>query len=203
MDNINIIEDKKRHNAPFLSSFRWMTERYHLTQKDLAKLIGLNSPLISEYKSGKKRVSVDTMEALVRASGGKLSLAYMQGLSGYMLLANAPDEEIIEIQKRRENPDYDIMKNISNNIDTPHTEPIPAWADSLIHLVTDNTVAVQALRDENKQLKEILADVIRDNNKLRQELSKAINELHLSLHRPAIYTEREDSIPMAAEQSNQ
>ena len=92
MENFNRIEEKKKHNERFLTSFKWMKERLNITQDELAKRIGINSPLISEYKGGRKRVSLETMESLVRLSKGKLSLAYMQHLSDYMLLANAPDE---------------------------------------------------------------------------------------------------------------
>ena len=201
MDNINRIKDKQVYNERFLSSFAWMMKKMQVTQAVLAKQIGINSPLISEYKSGRKRVSLETMEALARVSDGKLSVPYMQGLSDYMLLENAPDDEIIEIQRRLDNPDYEVMKrNGQRTASSPSVSvapsDIPAWADSLINLVSQNTAIIHDLRAENAQLREAMIAVIEDNKKLRKYLAES---LALMKHKQIIYKQEENILPMAAE----
>ena len=202
MDKINRIEEKKSYNERFIASFNWMMRKMNITQAELAKLIGINSPMVSEYKSGRKRVSLDTMCSLIRVSQGELSLAYMQGLTDYMLLANTPDEEIIEIQNRRDNPDYDLMKRNDQQDTVPEqsgsVQPsdIPAWADSLINLVSQNTAIIQDLRIENAQLRDAMIAVIEDNKKLRKELAAS---LALMKHKQIIYEQEENILPMAAE----
>ena len=201
MENFNRIEEKKKHNERFLTSFKWMKERLNITQDELAKRIGINSPLISEYKGGRKRVSLETMESLVRVSKGKLSLAYMQHLSDYMLLENAPDEEILEIEKRRENPDYEVMKrkglNITATVPVPSSsgEPIPSWADSLIYRVSENTKALETLLKEN-------ASLCKDMAAMRAEIKQLRADLGAALHHPAIYNQEQEPLPMAAESSS-
>ena len=202
MDNINRIKDNKLYNERFIASFKWMMKKMNVTQAVLAKQIGINSPLISEYKSGRKRVSLETMEALARVSGGKLSVPYMQRLSDYMLLENAPDEEIIEIQRRRDNPDYEVMKRNGQRTTVPEpsgpvvSSDIPAWADSLIHLVSQNTALIHDLRAENAQLREAMIAVIEDNKKLRKELAES---LAIMKHKQVVYRTELATLPMAAE----
>ena len=199
MDNFNKLEEKRKHNERFLASFNWMKDRLHITQAELADRIGINSPLISEYKGGRKRVSVEVMESLCRVSRGKLSLAYMQNLSDYMLLENAPDEEIIEIENRRYNPDYEIMKRRATKATVPVPsgtgEPIPSWADSLIQLVSNNTKALESLIKEN-------AAMHKDMAAMRTEIKQLRADLGAELHHPAIYNQEQEPLPMAAESSN-
>ena len=35
---------------------------------------------------------------------------YLMGKSQYMLLENVPDDEVVEMEMRRDNPDYDLME---------------------------------------------------------------------------------------------
>ena len=76
-----------------------------LTKGELCSMMGIQAGLISKYTNGTKKVSIDTMNALARVSGGKLNVKYMLGKSEYMLLENAPDEEFIESN----NPDREVM----------------------------------------------------------------------------------------------
>jgi hypothetical protein len=46
---------------------------------------------------------------------------------------------------------------------------IPDWADSLIHLASDNAAAIQELKEENQQLRDLLNEVLTTNKKLREE----------------------------------
>lgn len=105
------IEEKKKFNKPFLTAFDYLAKiKTKGNQGEMAKLIGTSSPHVSDWRAGKKRVSEEMMMSLARVSGGKLNIHYLYGESQYMLLENVPDEEIIEYEMRRDNPDYEVIK---------------------------------------------------------------------------------------------
>ena len=91
------LEEKQKENAPFLAAFDYQARLMGLTQKELASGLGLGSGLISDYRAGKKSPSRETMDALIRVSGGRLNIYYMLGLSQHMLLADVPDDEVIRL----------------------------------------------------------------------------------------------------------
>lgn len=70
-------------------------------------------------------------------------------------------------------------------------QSVPAWADSLIQLVSDNTKAIESMRRENEQLRAELSQ-------LRADLGATLQQLH----RPAIYKTLEEPLPLVAESSN-
>jgi transcriptional regulator with XRE-family HTH domain len=74
MDENEKIEERKRENGRFLSAFKYMMKANGLTQDELAKRMGKSSSLISDYKSGKKRVSEDTSSWLLHRLSFGLSL---------------------------------------------------------------------------------------------------------------------------------
>ena len=78
-------------------------------------------------------------------------------------------------------------------------QDIPAWADSLINLVSDNIKATEALVRENAKLKESIRSVIEENKKLRTDLA---NLLKQNNHQTVFYESTEESLPMAAEDIN-
>lgn len=105
------IEEKKKFNKPFLTAFDYLAKiKTKGNQGEMAKLIGTSSPHVSDWRAGKKRVSEEMMMSLARVSDGKLNIHYLYGESQYMLLENVPDEEIIEYEMRRDNPDYEVIK---------------------------------------------------------------------------------------------
>jgi hypothetical protein len=81
------------------------------------------------------------------------------------------------------------------------TSSIPDWADSLIHLASDNAAAIQDLKAENQHLRDLLNEVLTTNKKLREELTKVLHGVNSSPH-GIKYQPSEpnaESIPMAAE----
>lgn len=105
------IEERKRDNAPFLRAFQFLLDQNVATGKgELAKMIGIQPGLISLYAKGIKRVSEETKMSLVRISKPKINMNYLMGKSQYMLLENVPEDEVVEIEMRRDNPDYDLME---------------------------------------------------------------------------------------------
>ena len=105
------IEERKRDNAPFLRAFQFLLDQNVASGKgELAKMIGIQPGLISLYAKGIKRVSEETKMSLVRISKAKINMNYLMGKSQYMLLENVPDDEVVEMEMRRDNPDYDLME---------------------------------------------------------------------------------------------
>lgn len=171
MDENEKIEERKRENGRFLSAFKYMMKANGLTQDELAKRMGKSSSLISDYKSGKKKVSEDTMRELALISGSKLNLNYMLGYSDYILLENVPQEEFMEISARRNNPDYERMKEKRDEVAEPTPAPfIPSWADSLISIMTEQIKQNEAL---NRELRQSIAEV----NSLKSDLAAILHLL--------------------------
>ena len=107
MDSEQKIEERKRWNKPFLRAFNYLLdENYASTKGELCKMVGIEPGLISRYNNGTKKVSIDTMNALARISGGRLNINYMLGKSDYMLIANVPDDEILNSN----NPDREVIE---------------------------------------------------------------------------------------------
>ncbi len=107
MDSEQKIEERKRWNKPFLRAFNYLLdENYASTKGELCKMVGIEPGLISRYNNGTKKVSVDTMNALARVSEGRLNVNYMLGKSDYMLIANVPDDEILNSN----NPDREVIE---------------------------------------------------------------------------------------------
>lgn len=171
MDSEQKIEERKKWNAPFLRAFNYLLdEGYAKNKGDLCSKIGIQPGLISNYTNGTKKVSIDTMNALARVSGGKLNVKYMLGKSEYMLLANVPDEEFIE----GNNPDHEVMAKRK-------AEPLQPDFSSYINALlakSDETIASLkrelAAKDEIIQTKE---ERISDLEKLAEERLHRIAEL--------------------------
>lgn len=119
MDSKQKIEERKKWNEPFLRAFNYLLEEnYASTKGELCKMVGIEPGLISRYNNGTKKVSVDTMNALARVSGGRLNINYMLSKSKYMLIENVPDDEILNAN----NPDREVIeeqnKTACNNSST-------------------------------------------------------------------------------------
>ena len=179
MDSEQKIEERKRWNAPFLRAFNYLLEegylefgisKSRLTKGELCSMMGIQPGLISNYTNGTKKVSVDTMSALARVSGGKLNVNYMLGKSEYMLLENVPDDEILKLN----NPDREVMEKRK-------AEPLQPDFSSYINALlakSDETIASLkrelAAKDDIIQAKD---DRIADLTKLAEERMHRITEL--------------------------
>ena len=179
MDSEQKLEERKRWNAPFLRAFNYLLEegylefgisKSRLTKGELCSMMGIQPGLISNYTNGTKKVSVDTMNALARVSGGKLNVNYMLGKSEYMLLENVPDDEILKLN----NPDREVMEKRK-------AEPLQPDFSSYINALlakSDETIASLkrelAAKDEIIQAKD---DRIADLTKLAEERMHRIAEL--------------------------
>ena len=179
MDSEQKIEERKRWNAPFLRAFNYLLEegylefgisKSRLTKGELCSMMGIQPGLISNYTNGTKKVSIDTMNALARVSGGKLNVKYMLGKSEYMLLENVPDEEFIE----GNNPDREVIEKRKAN---PLQPDFSSYINALL-AKSDETIASLkrelAAKDDIIQAKD---DRIEDLTKLAEERLHRIAEL--------------------------
>ena len=179
MDSEQKLEERKRWNAPFLRAFNYLLEegclefgisQSRLTKGELCSMMGIQPGLISNYTNGTKKVSIDTMNALARVSGGKLNVKYMLGKSEYMLLENVPDEEFI----KGNNPDREV---IAKRKAAPLQPDFSSYINALL-AKSDETIASLkrelATKDDIIQAKD---DRIADLTKLAEERLHRIAEL--------------------------
>ena len=141
------IEEKKRYNKPFLAAFDYLAKiKTNGNQGEMAKLIGTSSPHVSDWRAGKKRVSEDMMMALARVSCGKINMHYLKGESQYMLLENVPEDEMFDYAMRRDNPDYDVIKERKERIIESQKQHI----QSLEKQIADLRNQVEFLQQSNR-----------------------------------------------------
>jgi len=105
------LEERKKMNAPFIRAFEWYRTKHHLTQKKMCDLLRCHSPLISDYKNGKKLVGLDMKQRIADLFNGKIYMPFLNGLSQYMLTDNVPDDEIRRVMGVEFNPDYHLQQH--------------------------------------------------------------------------------------------
>lgn len=159
MDKDEKIIERQQHNAPFLAAFKYMMNELDVSQKDLAAKIGINAPLISQYKRGTKKVSKNTMAELCCISKGRLNLNYMLGLSNYMMLENVPDNEILTWIEKENNPDYDVMQKSKKLDEQPvdHSSVINAMLAAKDETIAAKDETIASLKEQLKAMEKELA----------------------------------------------
>ena len=182
----------KLSNGLFAQAVQWIFENTEIKdQKTLAAFTGITETTISRILNDKvKKPSVDTIKKLNDAFDGLFNLAYFSGASVVLLNADASYFK----RHPEKSPLHQATEPESSDLVQP--SDIPAWADSLIHLVSQNTALIHDLRVENAQLREAMIAVIEENKKLRKELAET---LALMKHKQIIYKQEENILPMAAE----
>jgi transcriptional regulator with XRE-family HTH domain len=152
-------QEKKRKNAPFLYAFDYLASSKGYSQKELAESIGTRSPLISDYRAGKKLVGLDMKQRIAMAFKGTLYMPFLDGLSEHMFIKDVPDDEIIGNQRRST-----ISPDGPTHVIPPH--PIEPFAQSQWQMIIDSqkeTIATQ---------KETIATLQREVDMLRQEIDR-------------------------------
>ena len=69
-------ERKKIANEVFIKRLKEMRKAKGLTQKDVAKLLGVEQPEVSRIESGKESISFDRIIEFVTALNGRLEVIY-------------------------------------------------------------------------------------------------------------------------------
>ena len=154
------IEDdaqRKVKNDHFIKAFEYVAKMKELNQTQLAEAIESKAAYISKFRNYIRPVPEETIDALIKISGtiedGTIYKPYLLGLSDYMLVRNVPDEEIIEVSRRNNNPDYDIMQREKET-------PQPIDHSSLVNAALaakDETIA--SLRDQIQTKDELIASL--------------------------------------------
>lgn len=211
---------RKIKNEHFIKAFDYVAERLHVNQTELAAVIDSKAAYISGYRNGTRPVPSKTIEALVRISAtidgghGQIYTPYLMGESEYMLLCNVPDDEIIEVERRRNNPDYEIINQQKKQTHTPYQYPSEdtyKMIDSISYLISGMFQEFGRMKDELADVKKQLVLSIEENKRLRETIASdhsvllAISKELTTIRRAAL--SRYDSnqateIPLAAENSD-
>lgn len=104
-------EERKKMNAPFIRAFEWYRTKHHLTQKKMCEMLRCYSPLISDYKNGKKLVGLDMKQRISDLFKGKIYMPFLDGLSPYMLTDNVPEDELRRVMGVEYNQDYHLQQH--------------------------------------------------------------------------------------------
>ena len=166
------IEERKRYNEPFLRAFICLANELKITQGELAKNIGTNGSLISEYKAGRKKVGEDMMSRLGLAFKGRLNINYLHGNSQYMLISEVPNDEIAI----GSNSDFEIFKRQKPQQDLMDILEIYAQR---IRLVDDLR---QSLKEELVAVKDLQNDLQKARNDFQEatkQLSMMIKDMNM------------------------
>jgi len=183
------IEERKRYNAPFLAACKYLMKLEGKNQGQFAKLLGTNSSHISDWKNGRKRVSPEMMQSLLRISGGKINRFYLTGQSPYMLLENLPDEDLLALQGKEIDPDYDLLENKPADNPTPNHAPastidqssaINAALSAQIELIANLKQTIADMKEQHLRELSTKDDLILS---LRQQLTDLRARISLSQHR--------------------
>ena len=186
MEEKERFEANKLHNAPFLRAFEVLKQEKGINQQQAAKLINTKSGSLSDYKSGKKKAGQEMYERLARAFGGRLNMRYLTGESEYMLLANVPEEELIEYGQRDGNPDFDVQKK-AKAANLTQSEPSTCFPDisSVFNAaLAAKDDAIESLKRELRTKDEViqaLHDQVTTKDILITELRHQISQLQMEL----------------------
>jgi transcriptional regulator with XRE-family HTH domain len=132
MGKIENDEQRKIKNAHFIRAFEYVAQRKEMNQTQLATAIGSKTAYISVYRNGTRPVPEETIDALIRISAtiekgkGQIYKPYLLGLSDYMLRRNVPQDELADEEQRRNDPDYDLIKerrkSVQNRTEQSHLD---------------------------------------------------------------------------------
>lgn len=163
------IEDdaqRKVKNDHFIKAFEYVAKMKELNQTQLAEAIESKAAYISKFRNYIRPVPEETIDALIKISGtiedGTIYKPYLLGFSDYMLVRNVPDEEIIEVSRRNNNPDYDIMQREKET-------PQPIDHSSLVNAtIAAKNETIASLR-EQIQTKDELIESLRQQVAMLQQ----------------------------------
>lgn len=184
MEEKEKFEANKRHNAPFLRALEVLQNEKGINQSQVAELLDTKSGTFSDYKNGKKKAGTEMYNRLARAFGGRLNMRYLTGESEYMMLANVPDEEILEYSMRDGNPDYEVQKRAKAE-PSAHIDPssqanatISAYIEAIASLKRELRTKDDLLAEKDARLAEKderIAELKAHNIDLRHQLDQYQN----------------------------
>lgn len=175
MARVNDDELRKIRSMHFTRAFEYVAMMLKLTQGKLAEKIGSKNAYISVYKSGVRPVPEEIIDNLIRISASKPGLQiykeYLLGNSNIMLLSNLTEEEIAEVDFRKNNPDYKILKEKS--------ELQKSSGNTDIDVIVEH--AVKAATSYADKTIENLERRLVEKDKYIESLESSVNELRFLL----------------------
>lgn len=180
---------RRKKNEHFLRAFEYVATTRQMNQGELATIIGSKSAYISGYRSGTRPVQEKVIDALIREScvepAQQIYREYLDGNSDIMLLANVTDEEMAEVERRKNNPDYDIMQKRLHDAESRLDEELKTSKELLARPDNFSTVepssimnaalaaqmqTIEALKSEKATLIEAHARELKTKDDLIQSL---------------------------------
>lgn len=168
MDSEEKIKERKEWNKPFLRAFNTLLYEEEIggSKGKLCSLIGIQPGLISNYSKGFKKVSLDTMNKIVRVSRGRLNIDFLIGKSEHMMIADIPhDQSYNDVEE----------VNRTNNINQQ-----PSASSYLNALLARDDETIASLKRELMAKDDIIQEMeehIATIEKLAEERLHRINEL--------------------------
>ena len=170
----------------------------HLTQDEMAKELESNGSLISLYRNGKKLAGADIKGRLARAFDGKLYMPFLDGFSPYMLIANVPEEEILQ-NIDRDNPDFaQIQKDERAKSRLKEETGAASIIDLYATLIKELETMRNDLASELRAVQELKCQLTQE----REALQSITFQLQAVAHTSVSYDLPSAATPMAAEPDN-
>ena len=151
-------------NKNFMEAFHHVKRQYDgiKTQKDFADFIGIGEDTMTNIKRHKADVSEETIAKLQEATNDMFNLNWLRGEVSRPMLA-----KYIE---KWEEPRSIVSEDTTYPQPRPH-EPIPAWADTFIQIISKQVTQIEELRSElrtyKKQISELTTQLADLTNKLK------------------------------------
>ena len=192
---------RRKKNAHFIRAFNYVATARNMNQGELATAIGSKSAYISGYKSGIRPVTDEVIEGLVRESciepSQQIYREYLLGNSDIMLLANVTDEELAEVELRRNNPDYETMQqrlhDSERKLGTQLSQSLPPA--SAIDPSSAVNAAIAAYIELTNRLKQEMSDRLADKDTIIAEKQSRIDALEQTIAaQDAIIRDRDSRI---------
>ena len=172
---------RRKKNEHFIRAFNYVATARNMNQGELATAIGSKSAYISGYKSGIRPVSDEVIAGLVREScvepSQQVYREYLLGNSEIMLLANVTDEELAEVELRRNNPDYDAMQHRQRASERLHDDSYSTTDPSSIMnaALAAQMQTIESLKSEKATLLEAHARELQAKDDLIQSLREQLD----------------------------
>lgn len=169
------MNDKMKNEMFFVACDYLFREKLVTSQKDLAQKIGISESALSRLKNGTKGISDETLRKMNEAFGHIFNMAYFRGRSTKLLIEDAtyydqhPEEDNLrnfdKMLQRNQEHDTPIA---AENDEIPYS-PIPAWANTLIEIMSQQIKQNEAL---NRKLHQTIENVKSLQNDLQNTLQK-------------------------------
>lgn len=166
---------RKIKNGHFIQAFEFLGNVLKIGQGRMAEMIGCRSSYITNFKKGLRPVPDDVLSALVEASksveGCEIYKEYLLGNSDIMLLANVTDEERLEVERKKNNPDYELLRNKECTTESSEISKTDELARSLSHCLSLLHAELAEVISVKHDLMQVRRDLVSALQDVRREIS--------------------------------